>query len=66
VLCIVFQSSVSPFVPAVVELCVNVVESKGLDMFHIYRIPGTRHFVSELVENVNGGLDKINLEVFIL
>lgn len=65
-LCIVFQSSVSPFVPAVVELCVNVVESKGLDMFHIYQIPGTKHVVSELVQNVNGGLDKINLQVFLL
>lgn len=32
-----FQSSVSDYVPLLVEMCTNIVEEKGLEVIGIYR-----------------------------
>lgn len=50
-------STFSEFVPLLVELCTNVVESKGLDIIGIYRVPGNTAAVTSLTEAVNKGLD---------
>uniref|UniRef100_A0A8D8UFY2 Rho GTPase-activating protein 21 n=1 Tax=Cacopsylla melanoneura TaxID=428564 RepID=A0A8D8UFY2_9HEMI len=50
-------STFSEFVPLLVELCTNVVESKGLEIIGIYRVPGNTAAVSALTEAVNKGLD---------
>lgn len=50
------------FVPWLIETCINVVNSRGLDVVGIYRIPGNNAAVSMLMDTVNQGIDKINLE----
>jgi hypothetical protein len=65
VLCIVFQSSFSEFVPLLVELCTNIVELRGLDIIGIYRVPGNTAAVTSLTEGINKGFDSISLQVFI-
>lgn len=56
------SSTFSEFVPLIVELCTNVVESKGLEIIGIYRVPGNTAAVSSLTEAVNKGLDPSVLE----
>ncbi|KAI5744984.1 hypothetical protein M8J76_007183 [Diaphorina citri] len=56
------SSTFSEFVPLIVELCTNVVESKGLEIIGIYRVPGNTAAVSSLTEAVNKGLDASVLE----
>jgi hypothetical protein len=65
-LCVFFQSSVLPFIPAVVEVCVNVVETKGLDKHMIYLKPGSRSDVRALIDRVNRGPDEFRIQVFLL
>ncbi|XP_070132467.1 rho GTPase-activating protein gacU isoform X4 [Drosophila bipectinata] len=42
-----------PCVPHLVEVCTNIVETKGLSVVGIYRIPGNKAAISELSELVN-------------
>ncbi|XP_071040617.1 rho GTPase-activating protein 23 isoform X2 [Parasteatoda tepidariorum] len=44
-------------VPLLVELCVQIVESRGLDVVGIYRVPGNNASVSVLTDLVNQGID---------
>ncbi|XP_018896405.2 rho GTPase-activating protein 23 isoform X11 [Bemisia tabaci] len=50
-------STFSEFVPLLVELCTNIVETKGLEIIGIYRVPGNTSAVTSLTEAVNRGLD---------
>lgn len=48
-------------VPLLIELCAQIVETRGLDMIGIYRVPGNNAAVSLLTETVNQGLEGIDL-----
>lgn len=39
--------------PILVEVCTNIVETKGLGVVGIYRIPGNKAAISELSDQVN-------------
>ncbi|XP_070075130.1 serine-rich adhesin for platelets isoform X4 [Drosophila takahashii] len=47
------MSKVNACVPHLVEVCTNIVETKGLGVVGIYRIPGNKAAISELSELVN-------------
>ncbi|XP_041451553.1 serine-rich adhesin for platelets isoform X3 [Drosophila obscura] len=47
------MSKLNPYVPHLVEVCTNIVETKGLSVVGIYRIPGNKAAISELSELVN-------------
>ncbi|XP_037934924.1 rho GTPase-activating protein 21-A isoform X2 [Teleopsis dalmanni] len=47
------MSKSNEFVPNIVEVCTNIVETKGLGVVGIYRIPGNKAAISELSEQVN-------------
>ncbi|XP_037727388.1 uncharacterized protein LOC119558185 isoform X3 [Drosophila subpulchrella] len=47
------MSKVNGHVPHLVEVCTNIVETKGLGVVGIYRIPGNKAAISELSELVN-------------
>ncbi|XP_050743601.1 serine-rich adhesin for platelets isoform X2 [Drosophila biarmipes] len=47
------MSKVNAHVPHLVEVCTNIVETKGLGVVGIYRIPGNKAAISELSELVN-------------
>jgi uncharacterized protein (UPF0210 family) len=48
------QSDTS-LVPRVMEFCVDLVESRGLSMVGIYRIPGNNAAVAALTDSLNKG-----------
>jgi len=41
------------YVPLVVEVCIQIVEEKGLDNQGIYRVPGNSGAVNQLQEELN-------------
>ena len=45
----------NPAIPRVMEICVNTIESRGLVMVGIYRIPGNSAAVSALTDWLNKG-----------
>lgn len=47
------QSKNNEYVPLLVDVCTNIVETKGLGIVGIYRIPGNKAAISELSEQVN-------------
>ncbi|KAL7745107.1 hypothetical protein ACLKA6_008167 [Drosophila palustris] len=47
------MSKSNAYVPHLVEVCTNIVETKGLSVVGIYRIPGNKAAISELSELVN-------------
>lgn len=49
-------------VPLLVEFCVNVVDTIGLQIQGIYRIPGNSASVNELVNELSKDADSINYE----
>lgn len=55
-------SFIRQHVPLIVELCVQIVESRGLDVVGIYRVPGNNASVSVLTDMVNQGIDDIVLQ----
>jgi hypothetical protein len=63
-LCIVLQSSVSQFVPAIVEACVKVVELKGLDVQGIHHKRGSQKASSALKMRVKRRLDIYSIQVW--
>ncbi|KAF4520925.1 hypothetical protein B566_EDAN008900, partial [Ephemera danica] len=56
------MSSISEYVPFLVDLCTNIVEERGLDVIGIYRVPGNNAAVAFLTESVNKGLDETSLQ----
>ncbi|KAL4222410.1 Rho GTPase-activating protein 21 [Mactra antiquata] len=50
------------FVPLVVDLCIQIVEAKGLEMIGVYRIPGNQAAVTLLQDEFNKGIESMNLE----
>lgn len=47
------MSKNNAYVPHLVDICTNIVETKGLGVVGIYRIPGNKAAISELSELVN-------------
>ncbi|XP_053948584.1 rho GTPase-activating protein 21 isoform X2 [Anastrepha ludens] len=47
------MSKNNEYVPLLVDVCTNIVETKGLGIVGIYRIPGNKAAISELSEQVN-------------
>lgn len=46
-------SSFDPLVPLIVEVCVKIVEEKGLDNQGLYRVPGNTGALKELQEDID-------------
>ncbi|KAK6620286.1 hypothetical protein RUM44_006687 [Polyplax serrata] len=55
-------SSISEFIPLIVERCTSIVEARGLEVVGIYRVPGNTAAVTALTESVNKGMDYISPE----
>lgn len=53
----VSQSDDNQYVPFLIARCTHIVESKGLSVVGIYRIPGNTAAISALTEQVNRGFD---------
>ncbi|XP_037026187.1 rho GTPase-activating protein 21 isoform X7 [Bradysia coprophila] len=51
------MSDDNEFVPLLVARCTHIVETKGLSIVGIYRIPGNTAAISALTEQVNRGFD---------
>jgi hypothetical protein len=47
----------NPLVPRVIEYAIEVIESRGIDMVGLYRIPGNNSSVATLTERLNKGED---------
>ncbi|XP_058977994.1 rho GTPase-activating protein 21 isoform X2 [Musca domestica] len=47
------MSKSNEYVPTLVDVCTNIVETKGLGVVGIYRIPGNKAAISELSDQVN-------------
>ncbi|XP_058063511.1 uncharacterized protein LOC131213485 [Anopheles bellator] len=56
------MSEEHPYVPLVLAKCTAIVESKGLAVVGIYRIPGNTAAITHLTETVNRGLDEVSLQ----
>ena len=54
------RSSISESIPLLVELCVGIVEARGLESVGVYRVPGNSLAVNALTESLNRGFDCIN------
>lgn len=52
-----FQSDDNEYVPLLVSRCTHIVETKGLSIVGIYRIPGNTAAISALTDQVNRGFD---------
>ena len=50
------------FVPMLVDICCGVVEERGLLVTGIYRIPGNTAGVTYLQDELNKGIEKVNLQ----
>ncbi|CAG0919567.1 unnamed protein product [Notodromas monacha] len=47
--------------PVLVEVCISIVESKGLNTIGVYRVPGNSAAVSALTESLNKGFDQVDM-----
>ena len=54
------RSSLSESIPLIVELCVGIVEARGLESIAVYRIPGNSIAVNALSDSLNRGFDGLN------
>ena len=50
------------FVPLIVELCTRIVEVRGLDIVGVYRVPGNSVAVSHMQEELNRGIENMNMD----
>ncbi|XP_051784898.1 rho GTPase-activating protein 21-like isoform X3 [Erpetoichthys calabaricus] len=50
------------FVPLIVEICCNLVEERGLEYTGIYRVPGNNAAISNMQEELNRGMDDIDIQ----
>ncbi|XP_054713880.1 rho GTPase-activating protein 21-like [Uloborus diversus] len=58
----IFARQFAEHIPLIVELCVQIVENRGLDVVGIYRVPGNNASVSVLTDMVNQGIDDVVLQ----
>ncbi|KAK3108613.1 hypothetical protein FSP39_011856 [Pinctada imbricata] len=49
-------------VPMIVDLCTKIVEARGLEVTGVYRIPGNTAAVNMMQEELNKGIDNMNVE----
>ncbi|GAB1603437.1 rho GTPase-activating protein 21-A-like isoform X5 [Argonauta hians] len=49
-------------IPFVIDLCTSIVETRGLKVVGVYRIPGNKLVISNMQEEFNKGLDHVNQE----
>jgi len=54
------RSSLSESIPLIVELCVGIVEARGLESVRVYRVPGNSVAVNALTDSLNRGFDALN------
>lgn len=54
-------STISEYIPLLVEVCTRIVEERGLDVIGIYRVPGNTAAITLLTEEVNKGFTNANL-----
>lgn len=54
-------SDKNKLIPMIMERCTEIVESRGLQVVGIYRIPGNTAAISALTEQVNKGFDEQTL-----
>ncbi|KAJ8396787.1 hypothetical protein AAFF_G00013860 [Aldrovandia affinis] len=50
------------FVPLIVEICCKLVEEQGLEYTGIYRVPGNNTAISSMQEELNKGMNDINIQ----
>ncbi|XP_055524820.1 uncharacterized protein LOC129718254 isoform X4 [Wyeomyia smithii] len=55
-------SDENPYVPLLLAKCTGIVETRGLGVTGIYRIPGNTAAISQLTEQVNRGMDEVTLK----
>jgi hypothetical protein len=55
-------SEENQYIPYIVTRCINIVESRGLNVVGIYRIPGNTAAITALTELVNRGFDEQTLK----
>lgn len=56
------QSPYKEGVPFMVDLCTRIVEARGLEVVGVYRVPGNKLAISMMQEELNKGIDYINLD----
>lgn len=49
------RSSLSENIPLIVELCIGIVEARGLESVGVYRVPGNSVAVNALTDSLNKG-----------
>ncbi|XP_056007298.1 rho GTPase-activating protein 21-like isoform X7 [Ostrea edulis] len=50
------------FVPMIVDLCTKIVEARGLEVTGVYRVPGNTAAVNMMMEELNKGIDNMNVD----
>ncbi|XP_077978683.1 rho GTPase-activating protein 21-like [Glandiceps talaboti] len=50
------------YIPLVVDICCNIVETNGLEVIGIYRVPGNTSGVTQLQDECNKGMEDVNLQ----
>ncbi|XP_063420974.1 rho GTPase-activating protein 21-like isoform X2 [Mytilus trossulus] len=50
------------FVPMIVDLCTKIVEARGLEVTGVYRVPGNTAAVNMMTEELNKGIDNMNVD----
>ncbi|XP_061194038.1 rho GTPase-activating protein 21-like isoform X2 [Saccostrea echinata] len=50
------------FVPMIVDLCTKIVEARGLEVTGVYRVPGNTASVNMMMEELNKGIDNMNVD----
>ena len=50
------------YVPLIVELCTRIVEVRGLEVVGVYRVPGNSVAVSHMQEELNRGIENMNMD----
>ena len=49
-------------IPVLIKILVTIVEEKGLEIVGVYRVPGNSAAVANLTEQVNRGIESINMD----
>lgn len=57
-----FPSPNNEYVPLIVELCTRIVEARGLEVVGVYRVPGNSVAVSHIQEELNQGIENMNMD----
>ncbi|XP_031352150.1 uncharacterized protein LOC116177335 isoform X3 [Photinus pyralis] len=54
-----YPSNYNPNVPRLVEVCTEIVESKGLDIIGVYRVPGNSAAITALTNSINQSFEGV-------